>query len=262
VVWAIFVDNSPDCTMATPRIIAHRGNTHHPHSHSHQHPPENTLAAFEQAIIQGADMVEFDVRCTQDQILIIHHNPKIAGHSIAQTPWPILQTLNPQIPTLAATLQHCQNRIQLDVEIKEIGDEQAIVELLLKYLATDDFVITSFNLKSLQTIKQQYPQVPIGLLLIPPWRNRKSKSATQKLTTQLTQLQPNFLAPHYKLLPTPWLQAINPSQIPYWVWTVNKIPLIQAMLNNSAIAAIITDNSESAIGLTQSTHQSQSTLLI
>jgi glycerophosphoryl diester phosphodiesterase len=232
--------------MSQPLIIAHRGNTHR----RLNRPTENTIAAFTQAIAIGADRIEFDVRTTQDQVLIVHHDPKVAGQTVAQTFWHTLQTLNPQIPTLAATLQHCQNRIQLDVEIKEIGDEPAIVELLLKYLTTDDFVITSFNLESLQTIKQQYPKVPIGLLLNPPWRDRKSKSTTHKLTTQITQLQPNFLAPHYKLLPTPWLQTINPTHIPYWVWTINQPKPIQVMLNDSAIAAIITDNCEVAISLT------------
>jgi glycerophosphoryl diester phosphodiesterase len=244
---------NPSSPMSQPLIVAHRGNiTSGPTT-----VPENTIAAFTQAIALGADMVEFDVRRTQDQVLIIHHDPKVAGQTIAQTPWPILQTLHPQIPTLASTLQHCQNRIQLDVEIKEIGYEQAIVELLLKYLATDDFVITSFNLESLQTIKQHYPKISIGLLLNPSWRSRNSQSATQKLTTQITQLQPQFLAPHYKLLLTPWLQTINPTQLPYWVWTVNQPKQIQAMLNNTAIAAIITDNCKSAIGLTKATHSNQ-----
>ncbi len=239
--------------MSQPLIVAHRGNTHR----RPDRPLENTIAAFTQAIAIGADMVEFDVRTTQDQVLIVYHDPKIAGKPIAATPWATVQTLNPQIPTLDRVLQHCQNRIQLDVEIKEIGDELAIVELLLKYLAPDDFVITSFKLESLQTIKQHHPQIAIGLLLNPPWRDRKSKSTTQNLTTQITQLHPHFLAPHHKLLPTPWLQTINPTQIPYWVWTVNQPKQIQALLNNSAIAAIITDNCKGAIGLIQSTHPNQ-----
>jgi glycerophosphoryl diester phosphodiesterase len=245
-----FYATNPSLHMSPPLIIAHRGNI----TSSSTIIPENTIAAFTQAIVIGADMVEFDVRRTQDHILIVHHDPKIAGHpmtkvpqTIAQTPWSILQTLNPQIPTLAATLQHCQNRIQLDVEIKEIGYERVIVELLLKYLATDDFVITSFNLESLQTIKQHYPKISIGLLLNPSWRSRNSQSANQKLTTQITQLQPQFLAPYYKLLLTPWLQTINPTQIPYWPWTVNQSQQIQTLLNDPTIGGIITDNVAAAI---------------
>jgi glycerophosphoryl diester phosphodiesterase len=240
--------------MSQPLIIAHRGNIQ---VRQRLAPPENTIAAFTQAIALDADMVEFDVRTTQDQVLIIHHDPKVAGHWIAQTPWPILQSLNPQIPTLALAIQHCQNKIRLDVEIKEIGNERAIVELLLQFLTPADFVITSFNHQSLSTIKQHHPTILVGLLLNPPWRDRQSQATTQKLTTQITQLQPNFLAPHHKLLLTPWLQTINPTQLPYWVWTINQPKQIQAMLNDAAIAAIITDNSESAIGLTKSTHQQQ-----
>ncbi len=239
--------------MSQPLIIAHRGNTHR----RPDRPLENTIAAFTQAIALGADMVEFDVRLTHDQVPIIYHDSKVAGIPIHQATWAAIQTLNPQIPTLAATLQHCQNQIRLDVEIKAIGDELAIVELLRQYLSPDDFVITSFHLASLQTIKQHQPDIAIGLLLNPPWRTRKSQAATHKLTTQITQLQPHFLAPHHKLLATPWLQTVNPTQLPYWVWTVNQPKQLQAMLNDAAIAAIITDNCAGTIGLTQSIHSNQ-----
>jgi glycerophosphoryl diester phosphodiesterase len=245
--------------MSQPYIIAHRGNTHR-----RPRPPGNTIAAFTQAIALGADMVEFDVRRTRDQVLIIHHDPKIAGIPIEQASWITIQALNPQIPTLASVIQHCQNRIKLDVEIKTIGDEPAIVELLLTQLSYDDFVITSFNLKSLQTIKHHDPQITIGLLLKQHWRDRlRSRQnpqhhhiATQRLKAQIADLQPNFLAPQLKLLHTPWLQIINPTQIPYWVWTVNQPHQIQAMRHHPAISGIITDNIQGAIGLTQKTKNS------
>ncbi|MDI5982950.1 glycerophosphodiester phosphodiesterase, partial [Amycolatopsis magusensis] len=43
---------------AVPQIVAHRGA-------SHDH-PEHTLAAYEQAIADGADALECDVRLTAD----------------------------------------------------------------------------------------------------------------------------------------------------------------------------------------------------
>lgn len=50
-------------------ICAHRGasNTH----------PENTLAAFKEAIRLGAHMIEFDVRMTKDSELIIMHDKTV-----------------------------------------------------------------------------------------------------------------------------------------------------------------------------------------
>ena len=45
--------------MAEPLIITHRGDT--------QNAPENTVAAFESAIAQGADGVELDIHLTADK---------------------------------------------------------------------------------------------------------------------------------------------------------------------------------------------------
>ena len=55
-----------------------------------QQPPENTLESLRHAI-QHNDGIEFDVRLTQDQELVIHHDVKISvpkakqPHSFAWT---------------------------------------------------------------------------------------------------------------------------------------------------------------------------------
>ena len=53
-------------------VIAHRGA-------SALAPHENTLEAFQIAIDLKADMVEFDVRKTSDNILIVFHDGTIDG---------------------------------------------------------------------------------------------------------------------------------------------------------------------------------------
>jgi glycerophosphoryl diester phosphodiesterase len=231
--------------MSPPLIIAHRGVT--------QNCAENTIAAFEQAIAISADMIEFDVRCTQDNILIIHHDPKVAQKTIQQTTWADLQAINANIPTLASALRHCQDRIQLDIEIKEIGYELATIALILNHLPSDAFVITSFHHRSLQTIQRHYPKVKIGWLL-----HRSMHHLTlHSLQTQITNLKPDFLVPHYSLLNSPWIKILNANHLPYWVWTVNQIKLIQHMLDNPQIGGIITDNCEGAIGLNQQSRLNQ-----
>ena len=49
-----------------PMIIAHRGAS--------AYAPENTMAAFKKALLLGAEWVEFDVRLTQDEELVILHD--------------------------------------------------------------------------------------------------------------------------------------------------------------------------------------------
>ena len=55
--------------MASLRIGAHRG--------AMAYAPENTLAAFEAAIAQGAYRIEFDIRRTRDGELVVIHDATV-----------------------------------------------------------------------------------------------------------------------------------------------------------------------------------------
>ena len=55
--------NSP---TGRPWIIAHRGAS--------RDCPENTLAAFDEALRQGADGIELDVQFTQDEVPVVFHD--------------------------------------------------------------------------------------------------------------------------------------------------------------------------------------------
>lgn len=52
-----------------PLIIGHRGSS--------AHAPENKLAAFRRAIIDGADGIEFDVRLARDGVPVVFHDPSL-----------------------------------------------------------------------------------------------------------------------------------------------------------------------------------------
>src|SRR5688572_18810930 len=53
-------------TDRLPRIIAHRGAKHAR--------PENTLCAFDQALLEGADGFELDLRLTRDGVPVVFHD--------------------------------------------------------------------------------------------------------------------------------------------------------------------------------------------
>src|SRR4030067_3128101 len=55
--------------MTSIQIIAHRGGP--------KHAPENTLAAFRNAIAQGVDGLEFDVKMTKDGELVVIHDETV-----------------------------------------------------------------------------------------------------------------------------------------------------------------------------------------
>ncbi|NEN78995.1 glycerophosphodiester phosphodiesterase [Nocardioides zeae] len=56
---------------AQPEVIAHRGAS--------GYRPEHTLAAYELAVAQGADMIEPDVVATKDGVLVARHENEISG---------------------------------------------------------------------------------------------------------------------------------------------------------------------------------------
>ncbi|MCX8062766.1 MAG: glycerophosphodiester phosphodiesterase family protein [Anaerolineales bacterium] len=61
--------------LQRPIIFAHRGSS--------AYAPENTLSAFELAIKQNVQAIEFDVTLTKDKIVVVFHDSnteRITGH--------------------------------------------------------------------------------------------------------------------------------------------------------------------------------------
>ncbi len=118
--------NSSWIDMPSRGLCAHRGAmaTH----------PENTLVAFQAAIDQGAQMIEFDVHLTKDRQLVVIHDPTVNrttnGHgAVAEMSLVELRNLDaggwmgPQfagekIPTLLETLAMMPINIWLNVHLK------------------------------------------------------------------------------------------------------------------------------------------------
>ena len=127
-------------------IIAHRG--------APSYAKENTINSFKKAMALRADMIEFDVRRTKDNVFIVYHDGFIQGKPINEWTYKEIRKIARDqgfdLPTVEEVLKWSKGRIKLDVELKEEGYEKGIVELLSKYLKEGQFVITSFNDSSLK----------------------------------------------------------------------------------------------------------------
>lgn len=120
--------SQPD--SVTILVAAHRG--------AHDQAPENSLAAFQNAIDLGADFIETDVRQTRDGELILMHDDKVdrttdgSGLVKEKTLADISRLFlsgNQRVPTLRQALELVRGRIFLDLDIKSAGVEK-IVRLL------------------------------------------------------------------------------------------------------------------------------------
>ena len=238
---------SGEADITEKLIIAHRG--------SPSHAKENTIESFEKAMVSGADMIEFDVRRTKDDVLIAFHDELIQGHWTKDLTFgTISQMARHQgfgIPTVEEVLKCSRGKIKLDVELKEGGYEKEIIELILGYFEEDQFVITSFNDASLRVIKERYPDIQTGLILgrdIPSYRflTRLQEFFPMK---RCKKAKADLLVTHFKLLRFGFLQRTRRSGLPVFVWTVNDEETIWKLLHDRRVYAIITDKPDLAVFL-------------
>lgn len=196
-------------------IVAHRGAS--------AEAPENTLEAFERAIEIGADMIEFDVRRASDGRLVISHDPiREPAH---------------QLPTLEDTLRLTQNKIQLDVELKEPGLERDAIRLLLRYFQLDQFCVTSFLAPVLRETRAIHRSIRTGLIFA-TW-DEEVRATCRGADTDL-------LVAQYRLV-----DDAEKIGKPLFVWTVDDPALTGALLRRPLVEAIVTNNPRQAIALRQ-----------
>jgi glycerophosphoryl diester phosphodiesterase len=108
-------------------VIAHRGD--------HVNVPENTLAAYQQAIIHGADYVEVDLRTTKDGHLVILHDATVnrmtgGTGAVKDLAYDDIRRLTIHaadkkdtavyhIPDFASVLKLCRGRINIYLDFKD-----------------------------------------------------------------------------------------------------------------------------------------------
>ncbi len=161
-------------------VVAHRGAS--------SIEAENTLEAFDRAIVGGADVVEFDVRMTADDVAVVMHDPDVArttdGSGLVRDLHLVelkqlrIRTADgtpTEIPTLAEALIRLSGRAAVDIEIKNIpgepdfdGSRELAVDATLRTLESVGFVgavlLSSFNPLSIAHARAVSPDVPTGLL--------------------------------------------------------------------------------------------------
>jgi glycerophosphoryl diester phosphodiesterase len=205
--------------MKKTMIVAHRGAS--------SLARENTIESFKKAIEIGVDMIEFDVRRTKDQALIVHHDELMAGKPVKELTCDEISKMTISqgfsVPTFEEVLKCTSGRIKLDVEIKEEGYEKGVVELLFRYFKKDEFVITSFLDSCIKKIKDDYPDINAGLLLgVSKPKNfiltRISEFFPHK---RCKEAKADFLVPHRRLLWFGFLDRAKRDNKPVFVWTVN-----------------------------------------
>ena len=198
-------------------------------------------------------MIEFDVRRTLDRIFIVFHDEFIQNKPVRTLPFEQIDKMARKegffIPTVEEVLKYARGKIKLDVELKEEGYEKEFVELLSKYFNEDQFIITSFNDSSLKIIKDNCPEIKVGLLLgklKAPLLTRFSEFFPMK---RYKKARADFLVAHWRLLKGVFLERAQRNHQPVIVWTVNDEIMMERLFKDRRVYALITDKPDLAISL-------------
>lgn len=120
-------------------VLAHRGAC--------WDAPENTLEAFELAVEQGADYVEFDVRADRRGTLVVSHDP------VGNDPPRGLFTLD-------ETLEALRGRIGLAVDAKDgAGMRGALAALRAHRVPPEEVLILSLRIRDLWHAQRARPEL-------------------------------------------------------------------------------------------------------
>ena len=224
-----------------PVVIAHRGASHYFH--------ENTMEAFEAAVDMRAEMIEFDVRRTFDGVLVVHHDPDIGGKLISEMFYEealkAASSAQYSVPTLVEVLEFSNNKVPVDIELKDAGYEEQVLEAVLDILDPDQFIITSVYDSVIRKVKDLQPDVRTGLVLSsrPRWQ-LMTKLYPEK---RARNAGADVLVVSRKLLKLGFLSTTRDLEMPLWVYTVNDRHDLWKMVTEKKVSAIFSDRPDVAL---------------
>ena len=131
---------------------------------------ENTMEAFQGAVDDNLG-IEFDVRLTKDEIVVISHDDNLkrvygVDKNISESTYEEINRLSKgKIPVFTEFLKFIDGRVPLMVEVKslKVGKlEEKVVEILKNYKGK--FVVVSFNPFCLRYFRKRAPEMIRGQL--------------------------------------------------------------------------------------------------
>ncbi len=153
-------------------VIAHRGD--------HVDVPENTIAAFENAIKHGVDYVEIDLRTTKDSMLVIMHDASVdrmtnGRGAVSDLTYREIKQLKIagkgkdfaktyEVPTFEEVLKTCRDRIHIYLDFKNAGVRQCY-DMIKQYGMERQMIVYINSSSQYQEWRRLAPSMPVMLSL-------------------------------------------------------------------------------------------------
>lgn len=181
---------------------------------------ENTIESFKRAIDLKVNAIEFDVRKSKDNKLIVIHDDKLKrifgkDYFVRDLNLKELKTLtNNKILTLEEALKFIDKKVEkILIELKEIGYENKILETVKKFKLKKRVIVISFYKDALKTIKKLDKNIETGYIYV------KDKNP---IKTAL-EIGVNYLLSLYSFTHRKNIEDAHKNNLKVIVWTINTL---------------------------------------
>lgn len=224
------------------KISYHRGG-----SESGDH---DSLAAYEAAAAQRAELVEFDVWRSSDGVFYCTHEKRAPnGTKLTDLTWAAIQDAMGQVPRYVDLLELFDGVSICHIDVKEEGYEIELVSLAESVLKdpSTSVILTTLEDASVRLLRERFPHYVVALSL---GRDVRADTRLRAIWTRLTEIVPfvrlvrsrsNAVAANYRLVTPPLLWFCRLTGRKVLVWTVNDDALLEKYLAMEAIDAVVTD---------------------
>ncbi|MDP6801830.1 MAG: glycerophosphodiester phosphodiesterase [Gemmatimonadota bacterium] len=211
-----------------PLVLGHRG--------AKACAPENTPRGFLRAIEDGADGVEFDVRCSRDRVPVLLHDATLLRTAHRAARLSQLDAAESRLPRLSAILDEFARVLYLNAEVKEPMPAAAWEVLAAKLPCPEGpgALVSSFSQRALREARLHAPSIPRGLLLGP--------ADTLPQPALVDELGLSVLVLHDSLIHGPAVvESCRSLGTRLWCYVVNE-PERARRLGEWGVEAVISDD--------------------
>jgi glycerophosphoryl diester phosphodiesterase len=228
-----------------PFIIAHRGAS--------ADAPENTAAAFETAIAQGADMVEFDVRWSAEGTPVVMHDLTVERttggtgavaamrleeiRGLDAGSWFGRRFRGERVLTLEEALAILGPRIRMNIELcadaaPPAGFAARMMRLVEGARLPEPPIFSSFDFSFLTALRAENHETRIAPLF---------RAAGPGPLARALSLRPTAVHPRRTLVTPAFMRRLRAAAVPAHAWTVNRSAEARRLLR-LGVNGIFTDH--------------------
>lgn len=216
-----------------PLVIAHRGAS--------GDLPENTMPAFERALVDSADMIETDLHLSRDRVVVIHHDAQldrlgVEGEICSRTAEE-LGRLNAapgaavasRIPTLLELLDQFGDRMQFNLELK-VGVEapyDGIEDIVISELEgrglMGRMLLSCFEDSVLERVRARSATARVAVLVSP--------RAPEAILERAERVAAEAINPHHLLVNDSLVRSAHAAGLAVYPYTANEVSEMTRLLD-------------------------------